>query len=125
MGNTNPDSKALKIYIETEKQFYNSGSSIEGVVFIEAAENFRFDALYLRIEGTHEVMKERNGASGSRGALPTGASSQAATLSIVWSICWKSTRTRISKKGSMPIPFLLNSLKIYRALSSHPTTTPR
>jgi hypothetical protein len=37
MGNANPDSPQLKIHIETEKQFYNSGSSIEGVVFVEAA----------------------------------------------------------------------------------------
>lgn len=52
MGNTNAENKNLRIYIETEKQFYNSGSSIEGVVFVEALENFKFDALYLRIEGT-------------------------------------------------------------------------
>jgi len=39
------------MHIETEKQFYNSGSSIEGVLFIEALTNFHFDALYLRIEG--------------------------------------------------------------------------
>ena len=34
MGNTSPDNKEIKIYIETEKPFYNSGSSIEGVVFV-------------------------------------------------------------------------------------------
>jgi hypothetical protein len=32
-------------------EYYNSGSSIQGAVFIEALENFRFDALYIRIEG--------------------------------------------------------------------------
>lgn len=52
MGNTNYQSRQLKIDIETEKQFYNSGSSIEGVVFVEAGQNFNFDALYIRIEGT-------------------------------------------------------------------------
>lgn len=51
MGNTNPQNSKLKIFIETEKHFYNSGSSIEGVVFVEALENFKFDALYIRIEG--------------------------------------------------------------------------
>lgn len=31
--------------------FYNSGSNIEGVVFVHAMDNFQFDALYIRIEG--------------------------------------------------------------------------
>ena len=57
MGNTNPDNKELKIYIETEKQFYNSGSSIEGVVFVESRDNYKFDALYLRIEGKKCINK--------------------------------------------------------------------
>jgi hypothetical protein len=39
------------MHIETEMEYYNSGSSIQGAVFIEALENFRFDALYIRIEG--------------------------------------------------------------------------
>jgi hypothetical protein len=49
MGNTNHSNSGLKIYIETEKEFYNSGSSIEGVVFIEADKDFNFNALYIRI----------------------------------------------------------------------------
>jgi hypothetical protein len=49
MGNTNPQNGKLKMHIETEKQFYNSGSSIEGVVFVEAGDNFKFDALYIRV----------------------------------------------------------------------------
>lgn len=35
MGNSSPYSKNLKIHIETEKPFYNAGSSIEGAVFVE------------------------------------------------------------------------------------------
>ena len=51
MGNSNSRDKNLKIHIETDKAFYNSGSTIEGVVFVQAGNNFSFDALYIRIEG--------------------------------------------------------------------------
>ena len=40
MGNSEPKSSLLRIVIETEKQFFNSGSTIEGVVFVEADVNF-------------------------------------------------------------------------------------
>ena len=36
MGNTNLQNKNLKMHIETEMQFYNSGSSIQGAVLVEA-----------------------------------------------------------------------------------------
>lgn len=52
MGNSSTRDKDLLIYIETEKSFYNSGSNIDGVVFVEAKRNFSFDALYVRVEGT-------------------------------------------------------------------------
>ena len=52
MGNSSSRDSDLTIYIETEKQYYNSGSNIEGVVFVDAKTNFQFNALYLRIEGT-------------------------------------------------------------------------
>lgn len=51
MGNSSTRDKDLLIYIETDKSFYNSGSNIDGVVFIEARRNFAFDALYIRVEG--------------------------------------------------------------------------
>jgi hypothetical protein len=50
-------------------QFYNSGSSIQGAVLVEALRNFKFDALYIRIEGTPLPIQAKNGASGSR-AVP-------------------------------------------------------
>lgn len=49
MGNSYQRNKNLSIYIETAKPFYNSGSSIEGVVFVKAFQNFTFDALYIRV----------------------------------------------------------------------------
>jgi hypothetical protein len=49
MGSANPVNKGLKIFIELEKAFYNCGSSIEGVVFVEAERDFHFNALYIRI----------------------------------------------------------------------------
>jgi hypothetical protein len=49
MGNSHPRNNKLKIYIETEKPFFNSGSTIEGVVFVECQQNFTFDALSIRI----------------------------------------------------------------------------
>jgi hypothetical protein len=52
MGNGYNRDKDLKIHIETSKPFYNSGSTIEGVVFVQAYKNFTYDALYIRIEGT-------------------------------------------------------------------------
>lgn len=52
MGNSEPEKDPrLSIFIETEKTFYNSGSIIQGVVFVNALQNFSFDALYIRIEG--------------------------------------------------------------------------
>ena len=95
MGNTNYESKNLRIYIETEKQFYNSGSSIEGVVLVEARDNFRFDALYLRIEGTLIMIKVVNSASGSRVVLPIATNSQAAMTSILWNIFLKNMKISI------------------------------
>ncbi len=52
MGNSYRRDKDLSIYIETTKPFYNSGSTIEGVVFVKAFKNFTFDALYIRVDGT-------------------------------------------------------------------------
>jgi hypothetical protein len=52
MGNSSSRDSGLTIYIETYKEIYNSGSNIEGVVFVEAKKNYQFDALYLRVEGT-------------------------------------------------------------------------
>ena len=49
MGNTEPSNKKLKVYIDREHEFYNSGSVINGTVFVDALENFQFDALYIRI----------------------------------------------------------------------------
>ncbi len=41
--------KNLLIHIDLEKTFFNSGSSMEGVVFVEVKKAFDFDALYLRV----------------------------------------------------------------------------
>ena len=49
MGNSYHRDPDLKVHIETSKPFYNSGSTIEGVVFVQALKNFTFDALYIRI----------------------------------------------------------------------------
>lgn len=58
MGNSNNTNSKLKTHIETEKLFYNSGSVIEGAVFVHAMDNFQFDALYIRIEGiTHTYLR--------------------------------------------------------------------
>jgi hypothetical protein len=51
MGNSSSRDKDLTIYIETAQNFYNSGSAIEGTVFVEAKRNFSFNALYIRVEG--------------------------------------------------------------------------
>ena len=53
MGNSIPVNPKLNIHIETEKPFYNSGSNIEGVVFVDAKDDFDFDALYIRVEGNN------------------------------------------------------------------------
>lgn len=34
MGNSSPQNSDLRMHIETEMQFYNSGSSIQGAVLI-------------------------------------------------------------------------------------------
>jgi hypothetical protein len=52
MGNTFGYHKNLNVFIETERPYYNSGSSIEGTIFVEVKNNCTFNALYLRIEGT-------------------------------------------------------------------------
>ncbi len=52
MGNSIMRDEDLMIYIETQRYFFNSGSPIEGTVFVTAKHNYRFDALLLRIEGT-------------------------------------------------------------------------
>jgi uncharacterized protein YfaS (alpha-2-macroglobulin family) len=50
MGNNYLTSnKDLNIFIETERPYYNSGSSIEGAVIVHAKKNFTFDALLIRI----------------------------------------------------------------------------
>lgn len=49
MGNSTSNNHHLRIYIETDKTFYNSGSVVRGAVFVEADEDFQFDALLLRI----------------------------------------------------------------------------
>lgn len=49
MGNSEPSNSKLNTYIETEKPFYNSGSFIQGTVFVEAKDNFQFDALFIRV----------------------------------------------------------------------------
>jgi hypothetical protein len=72
MGNSSTRDKDLLIYIETEKSFYNSGSNIDGVVFVEAKRNFSFDALYVRVEGNCQEIQGMNGANGSRAAPKTG-----------------------------------------------------
>jgi hypothetical protein len=125
MGNTNAENKGLKIYIETEKQFYNCGSSIEGVVFVEANENFKFDALYLRIEGISHMTQESSGASGSKAAQPTAGNIQGLTPSTTWSTSSKSTRTNISPRESTLTLSQSNSLKIYQVLSNLQITTQR
>ena len=51
MGNTENKNSKLKIYIETEKNYYNSGSIIKGVVFVDARDNFQYNALFIRVEG--------------------------------------------------------------------------
>lgn len=56
MGNSEPLNSKLRVYIETEKPFYNSGSVINGAVFVEAYDNFQFDALYIRVEGNTIIM---------------------------------------------------------------------
>lgn len=56
MGNSNPTDSKLRIFIETDKTFYNSGSTVKGVVFIDADDDFLFDALYIRIEGTRFII---------------------------------------------------------------------
>ncbi len=54
------------MHIETEMQFYNSGSSIQGAVLVEALQNFKFDALYIRIEGKTKATQASSGANGSK-----------------------------------------------------------
>ncbi len=105
MGNTNAENKRLKIYIETEKQFYNCGSSIEGVVFVEAADNFKFDALYLRIEGKTNVIQELSGASGSKAARQIVLNMQETILFTLWNTSYKNTMTKSLKKGNTLILF--------------------
>lgn len=49
MGNSDPSTGNIRIHIDTDSDFYNSGSTIEGAVFIDIHGNFHFDALYIRI----------------------------------------------------------------------------
>lgn len=51
MGNSEPSNSKLKVYVETDKIFYNSGDIIQGAIFIDADDNFDFHALLLRFEG--------------------------------------------------------------------------
>ena len=125
MGNTEPESKELKIYIETEKPFYNSGSSIEGVVFVEALNNFKFDALFLRIEGKSCTTQGRNSVNGTKAAPPIAINSWVATHSTALSTSSKCTRTSTSKRESMLILFPSRSLRIYPAPFSPASMEPR
>lgn len=59
MGNSEPLNSKLKVYIETEKPFYNSGSILNSVVFVEANDYFDFDALYIRVEGIRTIKLRR------------------------------------------------------------------
>lgn len=52
MGNTEIKNNGFcDIYIETEFPFYNSGSVVRGVVFLNTAQQLYNQSLYLRIEG--------------------------------------------------------------------------
>ena len=52
MGNTATTNNAFcEMYIETEFPFYNSGSVVRGVVFLNTTQQLINQALYLRIEG--------------------------------------------------------------------------
>jgi hypothetical protein len=125
MGNSSNRDKDLTIYIETEKSFYNSGSNIDGVVFVEAKKNFAFDALYIRVEGTPALTQETNGANGSREALKIGRSILAVRISMRLSICSKNTIKVIFRREAMLTPSQLSYPKISRALLSRRTTMPK
>lgn len=75
MGNTDPSNSKLKVFIDTDHDFYNSGSVINGTVFVDATDNFLFDALYIRIEGTSIFTQARSIANGSKGHPRTVESS--------------------------------------------------
>lgn len=115
MGNSSNRDHDLVIYIETEKNFYNSGSNIEGVVFVQAKKNFAFDALYLRVEGIIIFMQVINGASGSKAVPKIVKDTQEVKIFTQLNTNSKSTRKRVYKLEIMPILFHSNSPKISQA----------
>lgn len=52
MGNTAPTNNGIcEMFIQTEFPFYNSGSIVRGVVFLNTRQQLCNQSLYLRIEG--------------------------------------------------------------------------
>lgn len=119
MGNSSSRDKNLIIYIETDKTFYNSGSNIDGVVFVEAITNFTFDALYIRVEGIMQIIKVINGVNGMKGAQKIVLNILVAKIFMLSSIYLKNMKKIIYKLVDMLTHFRLNYLKIYRDLFSH------
>ena len=124
MGNSSTRDSDLTIYIETEKPYYNSGSFIEGVVFVEAKKHFAFDALYIRVEGKTIVMQAMSGRNGSRAAPKIGKNTPALRTFLQSSIFWKATRRPTCSLENMPILFRWSSQRIFRGHSSLTPTTP-
>lgn len=87
MGNTDPSSSKIRIHIDTDADFYNSGSTITGAVFVDVHSNFQFDALYIRIEGTDSFTKVRNIANGLRVPPRTDENLQATRTSTCRKKC--------------------------------------
>lgn len=123
MGNTDPSNSKLKVHIDTENDFYNSGSVINGTVFVNALDNFQFDALYIRVEGTSILTQEISTASGSKALPRTGGSSPATRTSTPRRKCCRGS-TAGSRPASTCTLSLSRSPRTSPVLTYRPNTMP-
>jgi hypothetical protein len=94
MGNSEPKNSNLRIHLETDKPFYNSGSTIVGAIYVHANEQFYFDALLIRVEGTIHPTQATSSANGSRAAQRTAGNMLATNVSTPNNTSSTSTRPR-------------------------------
>jgi hypothetical protein len=96
---------------------------IQGAVFVEARDNFSFDALFIRVEGISIMIQVMNFASGLREAPKTEGSSQETKYSIHKNICFVSTPTDSSKVNICTL-FLCKYLKTFLVHTNLKPLTP-
>ena len=125
MGNSNPANPKLNLHIETEKPFYNSGSVVEGVVFVDAKDVFHFDALYIRVEGIYSFIQVISIANGLKEVQRIEENIQEIKIFMPLSTCSPNSKIVLYIKENLHIRFHYNCHKISLGHSNQTNTKPR